>query len=64
MNCTNCGTHLADDALFCFSCGAKVNSQPAVAPAVMPAVETTPVAEATPVVEEAPVAEETVEEEK
>lgn len=59
MNCTNCGTHLADDALFCFSCGAKVNSQPAVAPAVMPAVETTPVAEATPIVEAAPVVETT-----
>ena len=54
MFCLNCGTQLADDAVFCFSCGTKVNNQPevAVAPVEAPVVE-----EAAPVVETEPVVE-------
>ena len=62
MFCLNCGTQLADDAVFCFSCGTKVNNQPevAVAPVEAPAFEeTAPVVETEPVVE---VTESTVEE--
>ena len=54
MFCLNCGTQLADDAVFCFSCGTKVNNQPevAVAPVEAPVVE-----EVAPVVENEPVVE-------
>ena len=54
MFCLNCGTQLADDAVFCFSCGTKVNNQPevAVAPVEAPVVEgAAPVVETEPVVE-------------
>lgn len=54
MFCLNCGTQLADDAVFCFSCGTKVNNQPevAVAPVEAPVVEgAATVVETEPVVE-------------
>ena len=54
MFCLNCGTQLADDAVFCFSCGTKVNNQPEVevAPVEAPVVEgAAPVVETEPVVE-------------
>lgn len=40
MFCTQCGTHLSDDARFCVACGRPTFSEPVVAPSYgMPAYE-------------------------